>query len=137
MRILAISGSLRDGSYNTALLRALREEAPEGVEVDIWQGLKVIPPYDQDDDVVPGPEAVEAFRELAASFFSKECAPNEAKWAEQQHVDREIWNKAGSFEGRSAFSSWLYRVTANAALMALRKRRKPRDILRIVWRDDQ
>ena len=74
MRILAISGSLRDGSYNTALLRALREEAPEGVDVDIWQGLKVIPPYDQDDDVVPGPEAVEAFRELVresdAVFFS-------------------------------------------------------------------
>jgi chromate reductase len=64
MRILAISGSLRDGSYNTALLRALREEAPEGVDVDLWHGLKVIPPYDQDDDVVPGPEAVEAFREL-------------------------------------------------------------------------
>ena len=34
MRILAISGSLRTGSYNTALLRALREEAPAGVEVD-------------------------------------------------------------------------------------------------------
>jgi chromate reductase len=64
MRILAISGSLRNDSYNTALLRALREEAPEGVDVDLWQGLKVIPPYDQDDDVVPGPEAVEAFREL-------------------------------------------------------------------------
>ena len=64
MRILAISGSLRDGSHNTALLRALREEAPEGVDVEVWQGLKVIPPYDQDDDIVPGPEAVEAFREL-------------------------------------------------------------------------
>lgn len=64
MRILAISGSLRDGSHNTALLRALREEAPHGVDVEIWQGLKVIPPYDQDDDIVPGLEAVEAFREL-------------------------------------------------------------------------
>ena len=64
MRILAISGSLRDGSHNTALLRALREEVPEGVDLEIWQGLKVIPPYDQDDDVVPGPEAVDAFREL-------------------------------------------------------------------------
>ena len=74
MRVLAISGSLRDDSNNTALLRALREEAPEGVDVDIWQGLKVIPPYDQDDDVVPGPEAVEAFRELVresdAVFFA-------------------------------------------------------------------
>ena len=38
---------------------------------------------------------VEAFRELAATFFAKECAPNEARWGEQQHVDREIWNKAG------------------------------------------
>ena len=28
MRVLAISGSLRDDSNNTALLRALREEAP-------------------------------------------------------------------------------------------------------------
>jgi chromate reductase len=74
MRVLAISGSLRDASYNTALLRALREEAPEGVEVDLWHGLKVIPPYDQDDDIVPGPEAVEAFRELVresdAVFFA-------------------------------------------------------------------
>jgi RNA polymerase sigma-70 factor (ECF subfamily) len=35
-----------------------------------------------------------------------------------------IWKRIDSFEGRSAFTSWLYRVTANAALMALRKRRK-------------
>ena len=35
-----------------------------------------------------------------------------------------IWSKIGTFEGRSAFTSWLYRVTANAALMALRKRRR-------------
>ena len=64
MRVLAISGSLRDASNSTALLRALREEAPEGVEVLIWDGLKSIPPYDQDDDVVPTPEAAAAFREL-------------------------------------------------------------------------
>ena len=35
-----------------------------------------------------------------------------------------IWNKIGSFEGKSAFTSWIYRVTANAALMALRKRKR-------------
>ena len=55
MRVLAISGSLRRDSNNTALLRALREEAPAGVEVEVWDGLKEIPPYDGDDDVVPGP----------------------------------------------------------------------------------
>src|ERR1700750_230349 len=74
MRVLAISGSLRADSNNSALLRALREEAPEGVEVEIWHGLKTIPPYDQDDDVVPGPEAAKAFRELVrasdAVFFA-------------------------------------------------------------------
>jgi len=74
MRVLAISGSLRSGSYNTALLRALREEAPADIEIELWQGLKAIPPYDSDDDVVPGPETVEAFRELVrevdAVFFA-------------------------------------------------------------------
>jgi len=64
MRILAISGSLRDAANSTALLRALREEAPESVEVILWDGLKGIPAYDQDDDVVPAPDSVAAFREL-------------------------------------------------------------------------
>ena len=74
MRILAISGSLRDASNSTALLRALREEAPEGVEIVLWDGLKSIPPYDQDDDVFPAPAVVAAFRELVsrsdAVFFA-------------------------------------------------------------------
>ena len=74
MRVLAISGSLRAGSNNTGLLRALRGEAPAGVEVELWNGLEAIPPYDADDDVVPGPADVEAFRELVrevdAVFFA-------------------------------------------------------------------
>jgi acyl-CoA dehydrogenase len=45
-------------------------------------------PVWSDDDV-------EAFRELAHSFLAKECAPNEERWGQQQHVDREIWTKAG------------------------------------------
>jgi chromate reductase len=74
MRVLAISGSLRDASNSTALLRAMREEVPEGVEVLLWDGLKEIPPYDHDDDVVPAPAAAAAFRELVrevdAIFFA-------------------------------------------------------------------
>jgi len=38
---------------------------------------------------------VEAFRDLAHAFLRKECAPHEERWAEQQHVDREVWLKAG------------------------------------------
>jgi chromate reductase, NAD(P)H dehydrogenase (quinone) len=64
VNVLAISGSLRRDSNNTRLLRALREEAPEGVELTIWDGLREIPPYDADDDGVPGPPEVDAFRRL-------------------------------------------------------------------------
>jgi alkylation response protein AidB-like acyl-CoA dehydrogenase len=39
---------------------------------------------------------IEAFRDLAHSFLAKECAPHEERWGEQQHIDREIWNKAGA-----------------------------------------
>jgi len=35
-----------------------------------------------------------------------------------------IWNKIDQFEGRSQFTTWLHRVTANAALMKLRKNKK-------------
>ena len=61
MKILGISGSLRRDSYNTGLLRAAAELLPEGVELELWEGLKAVPPYDQDDD---GPEAPAAVAEL-------------------------------------------------------------------------
>jgi len=74
VRVLAISGSLRADSNNTSLLRALREGVPAGIDIEVWDGLKAIPPYDADDDVVPGPPDVEAFRELVrevdAVFFA-------------------------------------------------------------------
>ena len=50
MRILAISGSLRAGSYNTALARAAAELAPDGVEIDVYDGLGLVPHYDEDLD---------------------------------------------------------------------------------------
>lgn len=56
MRILAISGSLRRDSHNTALLRAAAAELPPGVELTIHDGLKEIPPFDEDDlAAVPAP----------------------------------------------------------------------------------
>ena len=68
MRILAISGSLRADSYNTALANAARELAPAGVEVEVYEGLGLIPHYDQDLDQedVEEPEAVAALRRRIA-----------------------------------------------------------------------
>ncbi len=66
MRILAIPGSLRHDSHNARLLRHIAEQAPAGVEVELWEKLKSIPPYDEDDDVDPAPPAVAELREAIA-----------------------------------------------------------------------
>jgi len=55
MRILAISGSLRRDSHNTALLRAAADLLPPGVELTLHDGLREIPPYDEDRDRRPAP----------------------------------------------------------------------------------
>ena len=64
MKILALSGSLRHESFNTALARAARELAPDGVEVEIYDGLGLLPYYDQDLDHedVETPESVADLR---------------------------------------------------------------------------
>jgi chromate reductase len=67
MRILAISGSLRDASYNTALARAAAELAPAGAEVEIYGGLDLVPLYHQDHDE-DGTEPPAAVRDLRAQI---------------------------------------------------------------------
>ena len=67
MRVLGVSGSLRAGSHNTRLLRAAAELAPSGVELEVWDGLAAVPPYDEDADALdPAPEAVQALRDAIA-----------------------------------------------------------------------
>lgn len=67
MRVLALSGSLRRDSYNTALLRAAAGVAPQGVEIELYAGLASLPPYDADSDVGSGPEPVRDLRERIAA----------------------------------------------------------------------
>jgi chromate reductase len=66
MKILAISGSLRRDSYNTKLLRVAEELLPPDVELELYEGLKAVPPYDAEDDVEPAPPAVAALRQAFA-----------------------------------------------------------------------
>jgi chromate reductase len=62
MKILGVSGSLRESSYNTSLLRAAIEAAPEGVELELWEGLGELPLYDEDLEN-DAPESVRRLRE--------------------------------------------------------------------------
>jgi acyl-CoA dehydrogenase len=38
---------------------------------------------------------LETFRDTVRRFCERELLPNEERWAQQQHVDREVWLKAG------------------------------------------
>ena len=63
MRILGISGSLRRDSYNRRLLDAARAGLPESVELTTFEGLELIPPFNEDD---LAPEPVRNLREAVA-----------------------------------------------------------------------
>lgn len=62
MRVLGISGSLRRDSHNTELLRTVATLLPSGVELELFEGLREIPPYAEDWES-EAPAAVGRLRE--------------------------------------------------------------------------
>jgi chromate reductase, NAD(P)H dehydrogenase (quinone) len=65
MRVLAISGSLRRESHNTALLRAAAGLLPPGVELELLE-IGDVPPYNEDEDGHHAPAAVHRLRDAIA-----------------------------------------------------------------------
>ncbi len=63
MRVLGISGSLRRGSLNGALLRTAAERLPAGAELVPFERLAEIPPFDEDAEAEPAPDAVRELRD--------------------------------------------------------------------------
>lgn len=53
MRLLAIGGSLRRGSHNSALLGAAAAECPSGVEFVVWRDLADVPAFNEDLESAP------------------------------------------------------------------------------------
>jgi RNA polymerase sigma-70 factor (ECF subfamily) len=75
--------------------------------------------------------SIAAFEEIVARYESKvfnlamRFTRNQEDAEEVlQDVFTTIYKKLGGFEGKSAFSSWLYRIIVNAAFMKLRKRKQ-------------
>jgi RNA polymerase sigma-70 factor (ECF subfamily) len=74
---------------------------------------------------------MEAFEELVIRYESKvfnlamRFTRNQEDAEEVlQDVFTTVFRKAAGFEGKSAFSSWLYRIVVNASFMKLRKRKQ-------------
>ena len=66
MKVLGISGSLRRDSHNTELLRAAATLLPSGVEFELFEGLRDIPPYVQGEEENP-PAAVQHLKDRIAA----------------------------------------------------------------------
>ena len=67
MRVLGISGSLRRDSHNTKLLTsAARLLEENGVELVLYDALRLVPPYDEADDRDPAPAPVAHLRDAIA-----------------------------------------------------------------------
>jgi chromate reductase len=115
VKILAVSGSLREDSYNTQLLRAAADAAPDGVEVELYDPAAVgeLPLYDQDLDGRDVPESVEHLREAWGSadailFATPEYngsvpggLKNAIDWASRPKLEAALTNQTVSVVGAS------------------------------------
>ena len=138
MKLLAISGSLRGDSHNTKLLRAAGELVPDDVEFEVWDGLKAVPPFDEDDEVGGVPAAVKKLYDAIAGadailFATPEynsSIPGQLKnaidWASRPVATAPIRNKTVAVIGASTgmFGAvWaqaeLLKVLASAGARAL------------------
>lgn len=66
IKILAISGSLRKNSYNSALLRAMIKLAPENVSVEFFYGLGELPLFNPDSEELEIPSVIHFRNQLAS-----------------------------------------------------------------------
>jgi chromate reductase len=113
MRILAVSGSTRAGSLNTCLLHAAAEAAPEGVELELWDGIGELPIYDQDLEEEEVPASVRRLREEWAAadailFATPEYngsvpggLKNAIDWASRPKFEAALTNKTVAVVGAS------------------------------------
>ena len=113
MKVLAISGSLRRDSHNTTLLRAAAELLPPPVELEFFDGLKAVEPYDEDDDGGAGPGGARRLRDaiesadaiLIATPEYNSSLPGQLKnaidWASRPLGTNALWGKPVAVVGAS------------------------------------
>jgi NAD(P)H-dependent FMN reductase len=66
VKILAISGSAREESTNTALLRALKDLSPVGIELSVFHRLDSLPVFSPDSEGERTPAEVRRFMEAVS-----------------------------------------------------------------------
>ena len=112
MKILGLSGSLRQGSHNTRLLRGAGTLLPDGVELVVYDRLGAIPPFNEDEEAAP-PAAVKDLKEaigqadalLVATPEYNSSIPgvlkNAIDWASRPRADSPLAGKPAAVIGAS------------------------------------
>lgn len=67
MKILAISGSARKASTNTALLKVMEKLAPAGIDLQVIHQLNALPVFSPDSEGEATPETVQALMEMVST----------------------------------------------------------------------
>lgn len=79
MKILALSGSLKKSSTNSAIIRSIAALAPENIELCIYERLGALPHFNPEIDIDPAPAEVAHLRsELKAADALIICTPEYA-----------------------------------------------------------
>lgn len=118
--ILALSGSLRDGSTNTALLEAARLLAPEQVEIRLWNGQGELPQFTPDHEEAP-PQLVQEFRDLIGRADGLLIAcPEYARGVPGAFKNALDWLVGGETFVCKKFALWNASPRANEAQRSLR-----------------
>jgi len=116
MTILGISGSLRADSHNSRLLRAAERELPAGARFEVWDGLRDMPPYDEDLDTEEPPEAVARLRDaiaradallIATPEYNSSipgCLKNAIDWASRPRLESPLRFKPAAVMGATTGS---------------------------------
>jgi chromate reductase len=84
MKILGISGSLREASHNRRLLQVAATELPDGVSFELYSGLGDIPAYREEGDGVPTRESVGALRNKPVAVIGASTGLFGAVWAQAE-----------------------------------------------------
>lgn len=112
LTILGISGSLREGSYNTATLRAAQELCPPGAHIEMFTELGAIPAFNQDLENDPPAAVRELKRQIRAAdailFVTPEynysvpgVLKNAIDWASRPYGDSAWDGKPAAIMGAS------------------------------------
>jgi len=125
LRVLAISGSLRKTSFNSGLLRAAQELAPDNMEINIFD-IRDLPFYDGDLEAQGDPAPVQALKAAvrasdAVMFATPEynwgtsgVLKNAIDWASRDREEGSLMGKPGTVIGAGGRSG-----TARAQMQLL------------------